>query len=82
MRVMDACFHAAGITECSQQKLKRLYKAGSRAGHLLNTLYELPSNGEGAEVLHAFLTAVTSSMDMFAVSNSAVGGLGEGIYSG
>ena len=65
------------------QKLKRSCSAGSNAGHFLNTIYGIPSKGEGEDVILARLTAnEISSRETSSSLNPATGFGGEGIQGG
>ena len=42
-----AIFDCSGIEQCVQHVLKRLLRAGIKAGHFLNTAYSSLSSGDG-----------------------------------
>lgn len=76
-RFTAAAFHCAGTTHCDQQVLKRFSRTTSSAGHVLKTMYGMPSKGQGAEVDFIFLTAPRISPGVISSHTNSTCGYGE-----
>ena len=50
MSLTAASLQAEGTVEDVQHRLNMLNRAGRRAGHLLNTVYGIPSKGDGDDL--------------------------------